>query len=156
MLLKKMTPAAQAGSRGSHNNAPTMTSEPRGSFTIADRKLSCSVRKRSSRWVRGPWPRSGPPLTTTRVGSPPVWESITRTLRILRSIILSHFLTKEEVASPLVDIQVEVVTEALERHLISAGEIEAEPARGKISTGLRPSVEDEPGISLLDLVDNFR
>src|SRR5580692_6650587 len=74
-----MTPAAQVGSRGSESSPPTMTSEPRGSLTIAERKLSCWVRKHSKRSTREPGPRSGPPLTISRVGSPPVWESITRT-----------------------------------------------------------------------------
>jgi hypothetical protein len=37
MLLKKMTPAAQALSTGSTSSAPTITSEPRGSFTTAER-----------------------------------------------------------------------------------------------------------------------
>src|SRR6267378_2183889 len=77
-LLKKMTPAAHVRSTGSHNRAPTITSDPRGSFTTADRKLSYWERKRSCRSAKGPVPRSGPPLTTNRVGSPPVWESMTR------------------------------------------------------------------------------
>ena len=38
------------------------------------------MRKRCRRSDNGPPPRSGPLLITTRVGSPPVWESITRTL----------------------------------------------------------------------------
>ena len=53
-----------------------MASLPRGSFTTAERKVSNSSRKRSSRSAMVPRPRSGPPATTTRVGSPPVWESI--------------------------------------------------------------------------------
>ncbi len=57
-----------------------VTSEPLGSLTTADRKRSCWLRKRSSLSDNGPSPRSGPPLTTTCVGSPPVWESMTRTL----------------------------------------------------------------------------
>ena len=36
-LLKKMTPAVQSFSAGSTSSAPTITSEPRGSFTIAAR-----------------------------------------------------------------------------------------------------------------------
>src|SRR6266498_2820337 len=76
-----MTPAAQLGSDGSHKRAPTTTSEPRGSFTTAERNWSYWSRKRANRSVNGPRPRSGPPLTTSRVGSPPVCESTTRTLR---------------------------------------------------------------------------
>ena len=40
MLLKKITPAAQAGSTGGSKIAPTMTSEPRGSLTTAERNVS--------------------------------------------------------------------------------------------------------------------
>src|SRR5215831_2413716 len=80
-LLKKITPAAQSGSEGSQSIAPTTTSDPRGSFTTADRKKSWSLRNRSSRSDNGPAPKSGPPLTTKRVGSPPVWESTTRIRR---------------------------------------------------------------------------
>src|SRR6266498_376852 len=79
-----MTPAAQVGSHGSHSIAPTTTSEPRGSLTTAERNRSCSERKRARRSAIAARPRSGPPLITRRVGSPPVCESITRTLRIAR------------------------------------------------------------------------
>ena len=82
-LLKKMTPAAQRGSDGSQSSAPTITSEPRGSLTTAERKRSYSVRKRSRRSASVPSPRSGPPSTTSRVGSPPVCESMTR-MRCMR------------------------------------------------------------------------
>src|SRR5579864_3420756 len=58
-----------------------MTSDPRGSFTTADLKVSYRLRKHCSLSARPPSPRSGPPLTTNRVGSPPVWESITLTFR---------------------------------------------------------------------------
>src|SRR5665213_1647699 len=71
-----MTAAIQAGSTGSTNNAPTMTSDPRGSFTMAERKRSCSSRKTLSRSATAPAPRFGPPDMTTRVGSPPVCESM--------------------------------------------------------------------------------
>src|SRR5271165_2971491 len=75
-----MTPASQEGSAGSHSRAPTMASLPRGSFTTAERNPSNWERKRASRSAMLPWPSSGPksdpPATTTRVGSPPVWESI--------------------------------------------------------------------------------
>src|SRR6516225_6933753 len=84
-----MTPAAQAGSTGSQSNPPTITSDPRGSLTTAERKSSYSLRNRSSLWARGPFPSSGPPLTTNRVGSPPVCESITRTFRLPLPPILS-------------------------------------------------------------------
>ncbi len=76
-LLKKITPHAAAGSDGSHRSAPTSTSEPRGSFTTADRTRSNRSRKTRARSATDPAPRSGPPATTTRVGSPAVWESIT-------------------------------------------------------------------------------
>src|ERR1017187_395753 len=59
-----------------------LTSDPLGSFTTAERKSSCFWRNRSSLEARASLPRSGPPLTTTRVGSPPVWESITCTRRV--------------------------------------------------------------------------
>src|SRR5438067_527202 len=72
-----MTPATHAGSAGSHSNAPTSTSEPRGSLTTAERNSSKSARKRDRRSLKLPRPRSGPPATTTRVGSPAVWESMT-------------------------------------------------------------------------------
>src|ERR1700693_1225076 len=74
-----MTPASLDGSEGSQSSAPTIASLPRGSLTTAERKPSKSLRKRSRRSVIGPRPRSGPPATTTRVGSPPVCESITLT-----------------------------------------------------------------------------
>src|SRR6185436_17763552 len=72
-----MTPAAASGSEGSHSSAPTMTSDPRGSFTTAERNSSCRDRKQARRSAMLPAPRSGPPAITTRVGSPPVCESIT-------------------------------------------------------------------------------
>src|ERR1700710_279858 len=71
-----MTAAAHAGSSGSHNNAPTITSEPRGSVTTPERQSSCFVRRFSRRSASVPPPRSGPPDVTRRVGSPPVWESM--------------------------------------------------------------------------------
>ncbi len=55
-----------------------MTSEPRGSFTTADRNPSCRSRKTARRSAIEPLPRAGPPSITTRVGSPPVCVSITR------------------------------------------------------------------------------
>jgi len=67
VCLKKITPAAQARSVGSVSSAPTRTSEPRGSFTTAERKSSKWVRKTRSLSATLP-PKSGPPLTTTRVG----------------------------------------------------------------------------------------
>src|ERR1043165_3128583 len=82
-----MTPVTHESSTGGHSNAPTTASEPRGSFTTARRKSSCLSLKRSSRAESGPLPRSGAPLITTRVGSPPVCESITF---IRRTGILSH------------------------------------------------------------------
>src|SRR6218665_2953694 len=41
VLLKKITPAALAGSTGGQSSAPTMTSLPRGSSTVAARQASC-------------------------------------------------------------------------------------------------------------------
>src|SRR5947207_1682858 len=82
MLLKKMTPMSQPGSDGLQSNAPTITSEPLGSFTIAARQRSCLSRKMVSRCARVPLPRSGPPSRTSRVGSPPVWESRTAIRRL--------------------------------------------------------------------------
>src|SRR5262245_9123364 len=82
-----MTPAAHVESVGSQSNAPTTTSDPLGSLTTDERKESCSVRNCSSLSASGPRPRSGPPSTTRRVGSPPVWESITFTLRIMYGLI---------------------------------------------------------------------
>ena len=76
-LLKKMTPAVFAESCGAHSSAPTSTSEPRGSFTTHERNVSNWSRNAAARSASGPWPRSGPPAMTTRVGSPPVCESIT-------------------------------------------------------------------------------
>ena len=59
---------------GFNDIAPTSTSEPRGSFTTAERKASCWVRNDSSfSAVVRPF-NSGPPATTMRVGSPPVWN----------------------------------------------------------------------------------
>src|SRR5438093_5483173 len=83
-----MTPATQDRSAGSRSNAPTSTSDPRGSLTIAERKRSCCSRNRFRRSDSGPPPSSGPPLMTTRVGSPAVWESITwmRCIRCLRKL----------------------------------------------------------------------
>src|SRR5690349_20680070 len=75
-----MTPAAHSGSSGGQSSPPTTTSDPLGSFTTADRKVSCSRRKRFTLAAKSPLPKSGPPLITRRVGSPPVWESITLTL----------------------------------------------------------------------------
>src|SRR5437868_7468132 len=83
-----MTPAAQPGSAGSTSSAPTITSDARGSLTHAERKRSNSQPKRSRRSARLPLPRSGSPSTTTRVGSPPVWESTTLMRRMdLRSLL---------------------------------------------------------------------
>jgi hypothetical protein len=77
MLLKKITPATQAGSDGGNKIAPTMTSDPRGSLTTAERKVSYRSRNTARRSAIVPTPSSGPPAVTTRVGSPPVWVSIT-------------------------------------------------------------------------------
>src|SRR5215468_4687302 len=70
-----MTPMSQLLSDGSQSSAPTIASEPRGSLTIAARQRSFLVRKTSSLCATVPPPRSGPPSRTSRVGSPPVWES---------------------------------------------------------------------------------
>src|ERR1044072_4907036 len=87
-----MTPVTHVSSTGGHNNAPTTASEPRGSFTTARRKSSCSSRKRSSLAESEPLPRSGAPSITTRVGSPPVCESITF---MRRTGLLSHKKTQK-------------------------------------------------------------
>src|SRR5262245_38142820 len=71
-----MTPAAHDLSAGSTSSAPTSTSDPRGSFTTAERNGSCRSGKVLSCSATLPPPRSGPPAMTTRVGSPPVWESM--------------------------------------------------------------------------------
>src|SRR5262245_21470032 len=74
-----MTPAALPGDSGSHNSAPTMMSDPRGSLTVALRKESKRLRRWSSCPATEPRGRLGPPLTITLVGSPAVWESTTCT-----------------------------------------------------------------------------
>ena len=70
--LKKMTPATQLASLASSSSAPTTTSEPRGSHTTLKRKSSCRSRNLPSLSASEPAPSSGPPATTTRVGSPAV------------------------------------------------------------------------------------
>src|SRR5208283_4318840 len=72
-----MTPVTQSLSTGGTSKAPTVMSEPRGSFATAERKGSNCRRNRSRLSAKGPVPRSGPPEMTVRVGSPPVWESMT-------------------------------------------------------------------------------
>jgi hypothetical protein len=72
-----MTPSSQSPRSGAHNSAPTSTSEPRGSLTMAERNPSKLSRKIRARSASGPAPRSGPPSTTRRVGSPAVCESMT-------------------------------------------------------------------------------
>lgn len=47
------------------------------------------------------------------------------------------------------------MAEAGQRNLIAARKIKTELARGEIGSRLRPSVEDNPGVTLLDLVDDF-
>src|SRR5579885_758924 len=81
ILLKKMTPPTHAGCSDSQNRPPTKASEPRGSFTTAERMESKLVRKRSRRVA------IGPPASTMRVGSPPVWESTTRIRFIARILV---------------------------------------------------------------------
>ena len=75
----------QAGSDGWQRTAPTSTSEPRGSQITARRNESWCVRNRSRCSVTDPPPKSGPPATITRVGSPPVCESMTGIRCIVRS-----------------------------------------------------------------------
>src|SRR6185312_15334933 len=77
--LKKMTPVAHFGFKGLHNSAPTTTSEPRGSQLTPERNPSYWDRNISSRSASDPSPKSGPPSSTTRVGSPSVCESNTLT-----------------------------------------------------------------------------
>ena len=59
-----------------------MVSEPRGSQAMALRQWSNSAPKRARRSASVPGPRSGNPDSTTRVGSPAVWESMTEILCI--------------------------------------------------------------------------
>src|SRR5688500_18205911 len=82
-----MTPAAQVASCGRTIIAPTRTSEPRGSLTTAERNQSCFSRSRCTRSASGPSPTSGAPSITTRVGSPPVCESTTRTRDVVLVIV---------------------------------------------------------------------
>src|SRR5579863_10627296 len=82
-----MIPAAHPGSLGAQRRPPTMTSDPLGSFTTAERNSSCWSRNRFSLPESGPEPRSGPPSITTLVGSPPVWESMTRTFLAVFGIL---------------------------------------------------------------------
>ena len=63
----------------------TTTSLPRGSSTVAQRQASCSRASRVQRSAMLPWPRSGKPPTTSRVGSPPVCESMTSMRRMSRA-----------------------------------------------------------------------
>jgi hypothetical protein len=92
--LKKITPVAQAASSGGTSKAPTMTSEPRGSLTIAQRSSSNSRRNLSRRAASEPDPRSGPPAMTTRVGSPPVCESMTWILRMAALLMDSSVVSR--------------------------------------------------------------
>src|SRR5579859_431555 len=71
-----MTPATQSGRLEGTTRAPTRTSEPRGSLTTAERNASYSLRNASSFSAVVAPEKSGPPLRTTRVGSPPVCESM--------------------------------------------------------------------------------
>ena len=57
---------------------------------------------------------------------------------------------------PLADVQVSVVSEAGERHLVVAGYIESELAEAEISAVLSPAIKDGPTLTMLDLVDEFR
>src|SRR6202521_2973456 len=77
-LLKKMSPAAQLGSAGSQSSAPTMASNPRGSSSAKARTWSNRSANRLRRSASGPFPSAGPPSTISLVGSPSVWESMTR------------------------------------------------------------------------------
>ena len=74
-LLKKMTPNWQVGSAGSTSNAPTRTSDPRGSFKTVVRKSSWSCLRRDNLSATEPVPRSNGGVSIRRVGSPPVCES---------------------------------------------------------------------------------
>src|SRR5215472_14204540 len=74
-----MTPVAHFGFCGLHSSAPTTTSEPRGSQLTPERNPSYLDRKTPRRSESDPPPRSGPPSSTTRVGSPSVCESRTLT-----------------------------------------------------------------------------
>ncbi len=78
-LLKKISPAAQSGADGSHSSAPTMASKPRGSLSDEGAEAVVPGREDGAAARRAvPDPRSGPPDTMSRVGSPAVWESMTR------------------------------------------------------------------------------
>src|SRR5438094_6041464 len=82
-----MTPTPLLGPCGSLNSAPTTTSEPRGSFTTAERNQSYFDRNRCNLSASVPGPKSGAPEITSRVGSPPVWESMIRTLCVFCCVI---------------------------------------------------------------------
>ena len=77
-LLKKITPAAQAGSAGRTSSAPTSTSLPRGSLTTALRNQSWLAARSAAMAATVAPASAGPPSTTTRVGSPSVWLSTKR------------------------------------------------------------------------------
>ena len=108
-MLKKITAASLAGSSGSQSNAPTAASEARGSKQSDVRSQSKFSRKRAKRSAKLPPPRSGAPETTSRVGSPAVWESMTRIFSIRVSIaiwieqrhIVFHRRTRDEIRDHL-------------------------------------------------------
>jgi len=83
---KKMTPATQVGSLGGTSSAPTIGSDPRGSPT----RSSHAARNRadmSARLAATVSPaNSGKPASSTRVGSPPVCESM-NPMRVRRSVM---------------------------------------------------------------------
>ncbi len=76
-LSKNTTPASEPGSTGGVSSAPTTAAWPRGSQTTARRSSSWRRRSSSRRSAMVAPATSPQPSTTTRVGSPSVWESTT-------------------------------------------------------------------------------
>ena len=74
-LLKKITPHSQDGSGLGTRSAPTSTSLPRGSFTLAERNQSWRAERSAAISATVLPARDGPPETIVRVGSPSVWLS---------------------------------------------------------------------------------
>ena len=97
-LLKKITPATDLGSVGLQSKAPTIASNPLGSLNKAVLNQCAFSSNRSLSSAILPTPRSGPPSTTTLVGSPAVCESMT--LILLTSLGITLFFNSFGAASP--------------------------------------------------------
>src|SRR5262252_3890644 len=74
-------PECAPGVTGGVSSAPTIAAWPRGSQTTPRRKWSALRRKSSRRSAIVAPAGCGQPSTITRVGSPSVWESTTRSTR---------------------------------------------------------------------------